>query len=130
MYGYRIENGEAVIDEQEAAVVIQIFNGYISGMSLQNAARNAGKEMVHSTVKRIIRNKCYSGDNFFPAIISRQTFAKANAELIRRSEKHGGKKRLKPPSVFKEFMMSEPAIHFEDPVQQAEYMYSLMEVKL
>lgn len=43
MYGYRIENGIAVIDEQEAAVIIGIFNGYLSGMSLTAAAENAGQ---------------------------------------------------------------------------------------
>lgn len=46
MYGYRIENGIAVIDEQEAAVIIDIFNGYLSGMSLTAAAENAGQPMV------------------------------------------------------------------------------------
>lgn len=49
MYGYRIENGIAVIDEQEVAVIIGIFNGYLSGMSLTAAAKNAGQPMVHSS---------------------------------------------------------------------------------
>lgn len=97
MYGYKITDGAAVVDEQEAEVIINIFNGYISGMSLRDAAINAGKPMVHSMVKRIIRNFCYIGDDFYPAILSRQTFSKANAELIRRAEKHGSKKRLQPP---------------------------------
>lgn len=99
MYGYKIINGKATVDEQEAAIIIKIFNGYLSGMSLRDAAVNAGKAMVHSTVKRIICNFCYVGDDFYPAIISRQTFSRANAELIRRSEMHGGKKRLQAPPV-------------------------------
>ncbi|MBR6581258.1 MAG: integrase [Ruminococcus sp.] len=86
MYGYKIVNGEAVVYESEAAVIINIFNGYLSGMSLRDASVNAGKPMVHSMVKRIIRNSCYVGDEFYPAIISRQTFARANAELIRRQK--------------------------------------------
>ena len=89
MYGYKIVDGKVIVDEQEAAVVINIFNGYLSGMSLRDAAVNAGRPMVHSMVKRIISNFCYVGDDFYPAIVSRQTFARANAELIRRSEKHG-----------------------------------------
>ncbi|MBQ6040237.1 MAG: recombinase family protein [Oscillospiraceae bacterium] len=128
MYGYKIINGTAVVDEQEAEVVINIFNGYISGMSLREAAANAGKPMVHSMVKRMIRNYCYIGDDFYPAIISRQTFSKANAELIRRSEKHGCKKRLQPPPVYTESLFSEPTKHYDDPIAQAEYMYSLIEV--
>lgn len=128
MYGYRIIDGNPVIDEQEAEVIIGIFNGYISGMSLRDAAVNADKPMVHSMVKRIIRNVCYIGDDFYPAIISRQTFSKANAELIRRSEKHGSRKRLKAPPVFSEFTLSEPTKQYDDPISQAEYMYSLIEV--
>ena len=64
MYGYKIVDGKVIVDEQEAAVVINIFNGYLSGMSLRDAATNAGRPMVHSMVKRMIRNVCYVGDDF------------------------------------------------------------------
>ena len=43
MYGYKIVDGKVIVDEQEAAVVINIFNGYLSGMSLRDAAVNAGR---------------------------------------------------------------------------------------
>lgn len=126
MYGYRIENGRAVIDEKEAAVIISVFNGYLSGMSLRDAARNAGKDMVHSTVKRIIRNTCYVGDAYYPAIVSKQTFGRANAELIRRAESHSHKKRLKPPHIYSEFVIDAPTVQYDDPAKQAEYIYSLI----
>ena len=128
MYGYKIIDGKAVVDEQEAEVIINIFNGYISGMSLRDAAINAGKPMVHSMVKRIIRNFCYIGDDFYPAILSRQTFSKANAELIRRAEKHGSKKRMQQPPIHTEFFFTEPTEHYDDPIKQSEYIYSLIEV--
>ena len=128
MYGYKIINGKATVDEQEAAIIIKIFNGYLSGMSLRDAAVNAGKAMVHSTVKRIICNFCYVGDDFYPAIISRQTFSRANAELIRRSEKRVGKKRLRTPPVYTQFNITAPEKHYDDPAVQAEYIYSLIEV--
>ena len=120
--------GKATVDEQEAAIIIKIFNGYLSGMSLRDAAVNAGKAMVHSTVKRIICNFCYVGDDFYPAIISRQTFSRANAELIRRSEKRVGKKRLRTPPVYTQFKITAPEKHYDDPAVQAEYIYSLIEV--
>ena len=128
MYGYRIIDGIAKIDESDASAIRAIFSGYISGMSLREAAENARKPMVHSMVKRIIRNICYIGDDFYPALLSRQTFSKANAELIRRAEKYGSKKRLQPPQVHTEFFFSEPTEHYDDPVKQAEYIYSLIEV--
>ena len=43
-YGYRIENGAAVIIPAEAAQIRLIFQNYIAGMSLQSAARAAGAE--------------------------------------------------------------------------------------
>ena len=101
MYGYKIVNGKATVNEQEAAIIIKIFNGYLSGLSLQHAAINAGKAMVHSRVKHIICNFCYVGDDFYPAIISRQTFSRANAELIRRSEKHSGKAFANSTGLYK-----------------------------
>ena len=54
MYGYKIINGKAVIDEAEAVVIIGIFNGYISGLSMKAAAENAGVPMAHSTVKKLL----------------------------------------------------------------------------
>lgn len=126
MLGYRIIDGIAKIDESEACAIRAIFSGYISGMSLREAAEKAGKPMVHSMVKRVIRNICYIGDDFYPAIVSRQTFTKANAELIRRAEKHGSWKRLKVPPVYTEFTLAEPEMQYEDPIAQAEYMYSLI----
>ena len=97
-------------------------------MSLRDAAINAGEPMVHSMVKRIIRNFCYIGGDFYPSIVSRQTFSKANAELIRRAEKHSRGKRLKAPPVYTEFTLAEPTIHYDDPIAQAEYMYSMIGV--
>ena len=129
MYGYRIKNGIAVIDEQEAAVIIGIFNGYLSGMSLTAAAENAGQPMVHSRVKNIIKRTCYVGDDFYPAIVSKQTFARSNAELIRRADKHYRGSKRKAPPIFREFTLSVPTMQFEDPIRQAEYIYSLIEVR-
>ena len=53
MYGYKIINGKAVIDEQEAGVIVSIFNAYLSGLSMKAAAENAGVPMPHGSVKRI-----------------------------------------------------------------------------
>ena len=41
-YGYRIENGRAVIDGEQAVTVREFFQNYISGMALMPAAENAG----------------------------------------------------------------------------------------
>ncbi len=128
MFGYKMENGNAIIQEQEAAIIRQIFSNYISGMSLKNSAIAAGKPMVHSTVKNILRQKCYIGDDFYPAIIDAEVFAKAQEELLHRAEKHFSGKLRKEPPIHQTFTMSTPSQNYEDPIQQAEYLYSLIEV--
>ena len=85
-YGYRIENGAAVIIPAEAAQIRLIFQNYIAGMSLQSAARAAGHPMAHSTVRRMMQRKCYLGDAFYPAILDKETYDRANAEWQHRAD--------------------------------------------
>lgn len=129
MFGYKVENEQILINESEASVIVKIFSGYISGMSLRDAAKNAGKEITHCTVKRILRNTRYVGDKNYPAIISKTTFARANAELILRSERLQRGKRLLPPPIYTDFIFAEPTRQFSEPAKQAEYLYSLIEVR-
>ena len=109
-YGYRIENGAAVINEAEAECVKRIFNNYISGMSLREAAKAAGHPLVHSTVKRMLTKKYYCGDDFYPAIIDIETYQKADAELQKRASdmNHIGKTRRIIPKPETEFTLSQP----------------------
>lgn len=129
MYGYKIINGKAVIDEAEAVVIIGIFNGYISGLSMKAAAENAGVLMAHSTVKKLLSRTAYIGDDYYPAIISRETFAKANGRRLHRANLHSHEKRYTAPPIHKTFDLAGAETHFDDPAQQAEYIYSLIEVK-
>ena len=41
-FGYRIENGYAVVDEASAGQIQQIFQFYLEGDSLTTAAKKAG----------------------------------------------------------------------------------------
>ena len=129
MYGYKIINGKAVIDEQEAGIIISIFNGYISGLSMKAAAANAGVPMQHSTVKRILMRDIYIGNDYYPAIISRETFAKATGRRLHRANQHGCEKRYTAPPMHKAFELAAAETSFDDPAEQAEYIYSLIEVK-
>ena len=130
MYGYKIINGKAVIDDVEAGIIVSIFDGYISGLSMKAAATNAGVSMQHSAVKRILMRDIYTGTDFYPAIISRETFAKATGRRLYRANQHGCEKRYTAPPVHKAFDMAGAETHFDDPAEQAEYIYSLIEVKI
>ena len=131
-YGYRIENGAAVINEAEAECVRRIFDNYISGMSLREAATAAGHPLVHSTVKRMLTKKYYYGDDFYPAIIDISTFHTANSELKRRADNKNqtGKTRRIMPKPETEFTFSPPLTQYDDPYEQAQYLYSLIESKV
>lgn len=81
-YGYRIENGRAIIDEKQAATVREFFQNYISGMALMRAAEKVGLNLYHGSAGRMLRNKKYLGDDYYPAIIDKETF-----DIIRACDK-------------------------------------------
>ena len=88
-YGYRIENGIAVICEEQAEQIRKIYAGYLGGLSMRNAATEAGMNATHSSVKRLLQNPHYLGDDFYPAIIDRETFDAFEVERQRREEALG-----------------------------------------
>ena len=133
-YGYRIEDGKAVIDEEKAGQVRMIFEEYLSGTALCPSARKAGLNMTHSSVKHLLTNRKYLGTGFYPAIIDVESFKRASEQLAERAMKLGRDIR-KPrnqiePSVSTLFRMDAAEKSFVDPFEQAAYTYSLIkEVK-
>lgn len=129
-YGYRIENGKAVVDEKAARQARTLFEAYLSGDSLDKAAKKAGITAFHAEIGRMLRNSRYLGDGYYPAIIDPDMFAAAEAERVRRAEKLG---RVREPKEEKEvvyptaFHMNEETQLFDDPFELAEYAYSLIE---
>ena len=128
MYGYKIENGIVSIVEEEARILRVLFMNYLSGMSMHNAAESAGLHITHCGAKKLLTRKLYVGNAHYPAIIDRDIFARANGEILRRAAKHNQGKRLKEPPVYTEFTMKSPNEQYEDPIRQAEYLFSLIEV--
>lgn len=129
-YGYRIENGHAVIDEQASEKIRNLYKYYLEGLSLSNAAKEAGLETYHGTAKNIMANKHYLGDEFYPAIIDQETFDAASLEFQNRATRLGRNNHSKaePTMVIPtKFALGAITEYFEDPVKQAEYMYSLIE---
>lgn len=129
-FGYRIENGIAVIEAAEAEKIHKLYEIYLSGLSLANAAKEAGVAMYHCTVRHVLSNKHYLGDAFYPALIDQETFDKVAEELKQRAERLGRtnlKKRAVIPSPLMQFTVRRAERHFEDPVLQAEYLYGLIE---
>ena len=130
-FGYRIENGVAVVCEEEASQIRKLYEGYLNGLSLVAAAAEAGLTLKHTSVKCIMQNPHLLGDDFYPAIIDRGTFDAFEAERKRREKALGRDNRAKKPTGARpaptSFRMSKALSVNDDPYKQAEYIYSLIE---
>ena len=126
-YGYDIMGGAAVINEEQAAVIRQICENYLSGMSFVQAARAAGINMNHSGVKRLMLNPRYVGDDFYPAILTPEIAQAVEAERQRRDTLYKGTRYTKEAVttvIPTRFAMKRTAPKYQDPIKQAEYAYS------
>jgi len=88
-FGCTIQNGRAVVNEEEAVKIKKLFEVYLSGLSLTEAAQNAGIKRYHTSIARMLSDKRYVKDKFYPPIISRNIFEKAQLERRRRAEALG-----------------------------------------
>lgn len=129
-YGYKIENGIAVIDEKKAENIRNLFQNYLSGLSLSVAAKTAGINTYHGTAKRMMSNKRYLGDDYYPAIIDKETYEKIEEERLKRAKKLGRifEPKIKDnPSILQNFSMGQVTKKHTNPFKLAEYVYSLIE---
>jgi len=130
-YGYRIENGKALIDEEKANKVRKLYQGYLRGLSLLVAAKEADIDAYHGTAGKMLRNRRYLGDEYYPAIIDGDTFEKAEAERIKRATVLGRvwdeKETVEKPYFSTTFKVGVVEQKYKNPLKQAEYAYSLIE---
>lgn len=92
------------------------------------AAEDAGLSMSHCGVKRMIQNERYLGDEFYPAILTRETADQIEKERMRREKMLGrndrAKKSLHEAKVYTGFTALKIVQKYKDPIRQAEYAYS------
>ena len=78
----------------------------------------------------MMRNSHYLGDDFYPAVIDKESFDAVEAELSKRSTKLGRNDRYnapktkRPPTAFR---LGDITENYDNPIRQAEYLYSLIE---
>ena len=129
-FGYRIENGVAVVDEHAAEQVQALYQSYLSGDSLRTVANKVGIDAFHAGIGKILKNRHYLGDDYYPAIIDPDTFAAVQEERFRRASVLG---RIREPQEDKSaiypttFHIIEVIQVYDDPFAQASYAYSLIE---
>ena len=94
-YGYRIEQGVAIPDEEQAKRFNRFLNAYLSGKSVSAAMKESGVDMSVSGMQDYMRRGTYEGTSFYPRIVPEGTLDQVTAELQRRS--HPGSKKTQPP---------------------------------
>lgn len=130
-FGYDIIGGKAVVNTEKAEMLKKTIDSYLSGKSLASAAAEAGLQMDHPRVERLIMNKKYLGDGFYPAIITEETARAIEAEHLKREKalgrKNMPKKEKTAVKVRHRFTLATVEKKYEDIIKQAEYAYSLIE---
>ena len=91
-YGYKIENGVAVIDEVRGEQIKALFQGYLEGVALQPLAARTGISKFHAALAKLLEDRRYLGDGYYPALVDEMTFRKAQEERNRRVERLGRNK--------------------------------------
>ncbi len=126
-YGYKIENGVAVIDDEKAEKIRKLYKGYLTGLALTVAAKQAGIDTYHGTAGRMLRNARYLGDEYYPAVIDREIFDAVETERQKRAVLLGRIRESKPKeesSFPTNFYIDKITNKYQNPFKQAEYVYS------
>jgi len=128
-FGYIIKDGKAMINEKETVQIKELFQAYLSGLSLTEAGKKAGIKRCHASISKMLTDKRYVEDEFYPPIIDRDTFEKVQHEKHRRAEMLGrvfDHKENQP--AYQCLKFSAPLLEklYDDPFKQAEYAYSLI----
>lgn len=129
-YGYKIINGQAVIDEPVAAKIRLLYKEYLNFGSMTAAAVKAGIDKTHSVIGRILKNKMYLGDEYYPQLIDAETFEQVqtlrynNAKRLNRIREYEPEERSKDNTTYR---IGKVPTKFDNPYKQAEYAYGLIE---
>lgn len=84
-YGYRIEMGKAVRDEERAERLNVFFEMYLCGLSVENARRSAGVNMASSALREYMRIGTYAGTDYYPPIVPEGMREQIRKEMEKRT---------------------------------------------
>lgn len=117
------------VHEFEANQLKQLIQSYLAGKSLANEAKESGINRSHGGISRILTDERYLGNEMFPGLISKEQFEQLKEERYKRAKKLGRLNRVKEEKSFTpcfEFSIGKIKKKNENPIKQAEYVYSLI----
>lgn len=109
-------------DHHEAIISHSDFDAANALVNQQTAEKGIDKRLMETTH--------YLGDSFYPAIIDKDTYQKAQEERKSRATalgRNNKKTQMRKLQIPTRFHMGEVAALYDNPVKQAEYLYSLIE---
>lgn len=90
--GYHIQNGKAEIEPETANLVRKIFDTYLAGTSTYRIAKDFTRRGIlnashkptwnHGSIGKILENRKYIGDEFYPPLIEQSIFEQVQLSLI------------------------------------------------
>lgn len=100
-YGYKIENGCAVIISEEADRIHLLYNAFLQGLSIDVAGKKAGIPLSRSAVGKILSNPVYLGDGYYPQVVEESLYRRVQLERSRRSNSSARGSSAPPAMQFK-----------------------------
>ena len=128
-FGYTIINGKIEVHAKEAEQLKHLIKSYLSGQSLADAAKNSGINRSHGGITRILTDERYLGNEIFPRLILKEQFEQLKEERFKRAKKLGRLNRTKEEESFTPpfaFTIRKVENKYDNPIKQAEYVYSLI----
>ena len=83
VFGYQMNHGDITLHPKEAATVQKVFSLYIGGLSYNAITQQLNEDIVQyredvtwnkHMIKRILENRCYIGEQDYPALITPNDF--------------------------------------------------------
>ena len=126
-FGYGLEKGEIIIDEEMAKDVIKLYENYLKVRNIKAAAKGTAVETKYVTsIGKILKDKKYLGTELYPRIISDELFnevQKVRNEIFAKQNRSACVKMpYEYPTDF-HFRIDKIEKKYADPIAQAEYAY-------
>lgn len=119
-YGYQWQQGQIVINPDQAEVIKQIFAGFLAGQTRNHLARQFN--LTHTSVLRILTSNKYVGGDGYPQIITTTNFKQVQKQLKKQIVRKP-KKQPTPPTKFYRGIINR---YSDDAFKQAEHIYQLI----
>lgn len=113
-FGYVIINGKPEISPETSHIVGFIFKIYLEGISTYQIAKNLTNQGIlnashkpswnHGSIGKILENRKYMGDNFYPLLIEPEVFEKVQHRRQEQANKLG--RTLQPNSFRNQTVLS------------------------